>query len=147
MQNKFFSAFHHEDKFGQTAAMRRFRFGTAPRGNGNTPQVSSGSSFNESDNSFLVKRAMAVAGRMALLLEGRQVLRTYLEGPADKPPVVMYLVKLRAGQDGVIRLYDSEDNVREFPVESVEFEFDEPNKLVKCNGPDFVLVLQAVELG
>src|SRR5690349_13222684 len=55
--------------------------------------------FKEADHAFVVKRAMAVAGRMALLFEGKQVRFTYLKAPTEQPTVVLDVARLRTGKD------------------------------------------------
>jgi hypothetical protein len=102
--------------------------------------------FDKDAQTYLIKRAMAIAGRMALMLEGWSVKRTYLAGPVDRAPLVLQVEKVRSGQDGVIRLYDTEANVREFPVDLVSFEFDEPARQIRCSGPDYEVLLEVVDL-
>ncbi len=94
----------------------------------------------------VLERGYSAAEKMAALLEGQKVRRSYFFSNADEqrslPPVTLLVKRVLSQDAGIVKIYDLEDTVREFPALMFDFVFTD--KSVACIGQEFTVLFEII---
>jgi len=94
----------------------------------------------------VLEKGYTAAERMAAILTGKQVRRTYLftnpEKQRNLPPAILSVSKVESRDAGIVKVYDIEETVREFPALMFDFAYTENS--VACIGQDFTVLFEVI---
>ncbi len=91
----------------------------------------------------VLEKGYSAAEKMVEILQGKKVRRSYYFTDPTQPslaPITLYVQKVESQDAGIVRIYDLEETVREFPALMFDFVFTE--KSVACIGQQFTVVFE-----
>src|SRR5690349_13523190 len=106
--------------------------------------------FFEQNFPDVLDKGRVSAAKMATMLQGRQVRRTYffpeneVGEQAKRPPIVFEVARVTSEEAGIVRLYDVKGDIREFPTLVFNFVYRPDNQAVICIGMDYTVLLEVV---
>lgn len=103
--------------------------------------------FRENFGEVLEKGRLAVTV-IGKILEGQRVRRSYFfssSTSANRPETVEITVtKVTMEGAGIVRIYDAEGNLREFPAMQFNFQYRQDGKAVFCVSPEYSVLFEQI---
>ncbi len=110
-----------------------------------TEPVTSPQQFFEQNFPDVLTKGREAAAQIGAILEGRRVRRSYFlpsNEVIDRPPVTIEVARVQMEEVGIVRIYDTNGTVREFPAMVFNFFYREDGKAVICSSPEYTVLLE-----
>lgn len=103
--------------------------------------------FFEQNFPDVLEKGRDAATKMAEILEGRVVRRSYFMptlDAIDRAPVYLHVTRVTVEEAGIVRVYDVQGKVREFPALVFTFVYREDGKAVICMSSEYTVLFEQV---